>query len=125
VKYFYVERMTQEILVRDVVSTLGVSRRILDKSDALEPWSEERRTEGLCVLKGDPILGVVQAVENRKEPGFWGCCVWRVDSQRVRSPCGLIGSAWGWLLVEGKRKAMPMVWRFILRKQLLGYYAYK
>jgi hypothetical protein len=41
------------------------------------------RPEGLCAVKGDPIPWVVQVVGNRLEPGFWGCCVWRVDSQRV------------------------------------------
>jgi hypothetical protein len=41
------------------------------------------RPEGLCAVKGDPIPWVVQVVGNIEEPGFWGCCVWRVDSQRA------------------------------------------
>jgi len=35
-------------------------------------------------------------------PGFWHCCVWRVDSQRARSPCGIIVSARGWFVIERK-----------------------
>jgi hypothetical protein len=41
------------------VSTPGVVGRILDQSDALEPWREVGRPEGLCAVKGDPIPWVV------------------------------------------------------------------
>jgi hypothetical protein len=30
----------------------------------------------------------------------WGSCVWRMDNLRVESPCGLIASAQGWLVVD-------------------------
>jgi hypothetical protein len=60
--------------------------------------------------EGGYIPWVVQVVGKREswwivttigvELEFGVCCVWRLDIQRPRSPCGLIVSARGWLVVE-------------------------
>jgi hypothetical protein len=46
-------------------------------------WIPRGKWEGprdYVQVKGDPIPWVVQVVGNIEEPGFWGCCGWRVDS---------------------------------------------
>jgi hypothetical protein len=83
------------------VSTLGVAGRSLDQSHALDPSREVGRPETGCSEGGSHSLGCATC-ENIKEPGFWGCCVWRVDNERDIPPCGLITSALGWLVVERK-----------------------
>jgi hypothetical protein len=55
-----------------------------------------------CIFKEVPIPWVLKTVRNKEEPGFWGYCVWRVDNQRVRSPCGLIASTQECLSIKRK-----------------------
>jgi len=56
---FFLLRKWLKNLVNGVVSTHGVVGIILGQLGALEPWREVERPEGLCVVKGDPILWVV------------------------------------------------------------------
>jgi len=93
-------RKLLKILVSVVVSTTGVGGRILDQSDTLEPLREVGRLEGICAVKRHPIPLVLEVVGNKKKPELWGCCVKRVDSQRARSPFGIIASSWGGLLLR-------------------------
>jgi hypothetical protein len=69
------------------------------------------------VGKRDWWIGTVVGVE----PGFGvvECGEW--TTKRARSPCGLIASARGWLVVE-KMNNKPMAGRFILRMQPVGYF---
>ena len=84
--------------------------------------------KGLLVEKAVHSLGCVGCGEESWWIGTtvgvwnlgWGCCAWRVDSQRVISPYEIIALARGWIFVERKLTAAPMAGRFILCTQLVG-----
>jgi hypothetical protein len=79
------------------------------------------RPEGLCAVKGDPIPWVVQVVGNKFGTWVLGdvvCGEW--TTRRVRSPCGLIASTQGGLLLRGNEQQLPMAGRFILHMQPVG-----
>jgi hypothetical protein len=69
VKHFYVEKMTQEPC-EGCCEHSWSSWEDFESSDALEPWREVGRPEGLCAVKGDPIPWVVQVVGTERNLGF-------------------------------------------------------
>jgi hypothetical protein len=73
---------------------------------------------GLCRLWGRELVDWNYC---RSRTWVWGCLCGEWTTRRVRSPCGLIASAGGGLLLRENEQQVPMDGRFILHTHPVGY----